>query len=162
MFQKVGIKTDRGLTLLEVLISFVLIASIAGLVLNFYVSQYRFTREVMVQAEWDYALLRAGQVVSSAVRVSEEVNWSGKQLRVTYRLDGKIYNDVYYLADKDHDGIQDLYREHLSVPNPVVSRLTSFNCIEIRKGLWKITLSSGEGEREVLWERTVHQKVDTD
>ncbi len=150
---------DLGLTLLEVLLSLVITGIIASIVLTFYISQYRLVNQVMTKTELNYSLLRAGQVLTSAVKIGEKVEWTGKVLRISYYQGEKAFLDTYYLADKDLDGISDLYREHLAVPNPVASGVTFFNCIELNKGFWEISLRAGEGVDEVYWERKVKQKL---
>ncbi|MGI6449527.1 MAG: prepilin-type N-terminal cleavage/methylation domain-containing protein [Desulfitobacteriia bacterium] len=151
---------ERGLTLLEVLLSLVLTGVIAGVVLMFYISHYRLAVQVRTESELEYSLVRAGQVLASAVRSGNRINWSKGILTISYRqVDEKVIEDQYYLADKDLNGIQDLYREHLNVPNPIASGLSAFTCTEIQKGLWKISLKAREGEKEICWERIVKQKV---
>lgn len=148
-----------GLTLLEVLLSLVITGVIAAVVLTFSSAHYRLASQVKAKSELDYALFRAGQVLTAAVSSGEKVKWTGKVLSVTSRQEGKIVVDTYYLADKDLDGIPDLYRERLGVPNPIASRLTAFTCTELKRGLWKISLRAGEKGTGVDWERIVRQRV---
>lgn len=152
------IKRDEGLTLLEVLLSIVMAGLVVCMVLNLYIQNYRLAEDLQVKTELDYALLRAGQVLTAAVEAGEKVEWTGSVLQVTDIQDNDTIVDLYYLADKDADGIVDLYREHLSVPNPVVSGLAELNCIEIDEKLWEITIRAERRGRECVWERTVRQK----
>lgn len=152
-------KSEIGITLLEVMLSLVITGIIVSIVLTIYISQYRLNLDVAEGSERDYSLLRAGQVIGTAIMTSEKVVWTGKELYVTYHQEGKVIKDSYYLADKDHDGINDLYREHLAVPNPVVSGLTVFNCLEVNKGLWLISISAVNHENKSTWERKVRQRI---
>jgi len=152
------IKRAEGLTLLEVLLSLVIAGIVVGMVLTLYMQNYRLAEDLMIKTEIDYALLRAGQVLTSAVQAGEKVEWTGDVLKVTDVQDDKTVVDLYYLADKDADGIVDLYREHLSVPNPVISGLLEFSCREINEKLWEIRIRAGQRGRESSWERTVRQK----
>ncbi|NLM22059.1 MAG: prepilin-type N-terminal cleavage/methylation domain-containing protein [Peptococcaceae bacterium] len=149
---------DKGLTLLEILLSLVILGIIAGIVLQFFVSQYRFVDNVAAGSELNYSLLRAGEVLTSTVNVSEKVVWRDNTLIVTYKMTQNKYTDSYYLADKDFDGKLDLYREHLGVPNPIASGMINFNCREVSPGLWAIKLEACYGEQNAEWERYVRQK----
>lgn len=144
--------------MLEVLLSIVITGVLVGTVLTLYIQNYRLAEDLMIKTEIDYALLRAGQVLTSAVQAGEEVEWTGNTLKVTDIRDDMTVVDLYYLADKDGDGIVDLYREHLSVPNPVISGLLEFSCREISEKLWEIRIRAGQRGKESCWERTVRQK----
>lgn len=150
---------DLGLTLMEVLLSLVITGIMVSVILTLYIKQYRLASQFMLKTELNYALLRAGQVLTSAVKAGEKVEWSGQVLRISYHQGDKRFVDTFYLADKDSNGIVDLYRVHQAVPNPVASGLTEFSCNEIQKGLWGINLRAGEGEKEISWERKVRQKI---
>lgn len=159
MYRKSNHEKDRGITLLEVLISLVITGVIVSVVLTFYISQYRLNGEVMVGAEWNYSLVRSGQVLASAIRSGEVVEWTDKGLQITYHSEGRVIKDIYYLADKDFDGTVDLYREHLAVPNPIASGLKAFSVTEIKKGLWLINLEATDGKNKASWVRKVRQMV---
>ncbi|HHV63646.1 MAG TPA: prepilin-type cleavage/methylation domain-containing protein [Peptococcaceae bacterium] len=162
MFRKREQVKDFGLTLLEVLLSLVLTGVIAGIVLLFFINHYQLANELKLKSEREYALLRAGQVLASAVQGAERITWNNGVLTVSYRQEEQMIEDKYYLADKDWNGILDLYREHLTVPNPVASGLNAFNCFELQKGLWRISLQAGEGKEAVYWERIIKQKISLD
>jgi len=155
-------KNDSGITLLEVLISLVIIGVIASAVLTFYLSQYRLNQNIISEMELDYSLARAGQVLATAIRCAEDIRWDGKRLEVTYCYNDEKITDIFYLADKDKNGIQDLYREHLAVPNPVASGLTVFDVKEIKRGLWQLCLEAEDGKNNRKWIRKVRQVVCSD
>ncbi|AFV01451.1 hypothetical protein UNSWDHB_2139 [Dehalobacter sp. UNSWDHB] len=148
-------QNDKGFTLLEVLVSLVITGIIAAMVFQLYISQYRMAKGLMADADLSFAAVRAGQVLTAAVSTAESVAWAGKVLRINCLEDGKIITDSYYLADKDFNGVLDLYREHLGVPIPVVSRICEFHCTGVREGLWQISLTAAQAERAVYWQRTV-------
>ncbi|NLI91855.1 MAG: type II secretion system protein [Peptococcaceae bacterium] len=152
-------KKDCGMTLLEVLLSLVITGIIVSIILPLYTNQYRLSKEIACKAETDFTLLRAGQVLTSAVQEGIHVEWKGEKLFVTFQQSGKTIVDSFYLADKDRDGILDLYREHLGVPNPVVSGLKGFNCSVISDKLWRISLLAVQEGKEVSWERKVRQRI---
>jgi hypothetical protein len=130
---------------------------VAG-VLSLTINQYRLSVETSARAEMNYSLLRAGQVLAAAVKTAEKVEWQASNLTVTYLTSEGLEKDQFYLADKDKDGQQDLYREHRNIPNPVATFLTEFNCEELKPGLWEIKLQAQIKEQELLWERRVRQK----
>jgi len=149
---------SKGLTLLEVLISLLITGVIVSVALNQTIVHYKLANNVQTDTEMNYSVLRAGQVLDLAVKTAETVKWNGSSLSVSYKLEGKQFSDTWYLADKDFDGQSDLYREHLSVPNPVVTGLTAFNCTEISRGFWKVSLQAGSRKKAIIWERKIRQK----
>ncbi|NLO98396.1 MAG: prepilin-type N-terminal cleavage/methylation domain-containing protein [Peptococcaceae bacterium] len=149
---------DRGLTLLEILLSLLILGVIAGIILHTFIGQYRLVRHVSLRSEINYSLLRAGVVLTSAVNLGQKVVWQNNALIVTYWKGRYKYTDSYYLADKNFDGKIDLYCEHLGVPNPVVTGLTGFYCQEVGPGLWKISLEADCGMQKARWERIIRQK----
>ncbi|NLP43688.1 MAG: prepilin-type N-terminal cleavage/methylation domain-containing protein [Peptococcaceae bacterium] len=152
-------KNASGMTLLEVLISLVIIGVIVSVIFTFYLSHYRLNQSIISEMELDYSLVRAGQVLAAAVRSAEDIYWDGKNLEVTYCYKGELITDSFYLADKDKNGIQDLYREHLAVPNPVASGLTFFEAKEIKRGLWQLSLGAEDSKKDLKWTRKVRQIV---
>jgi len=155
-------KNDFGVTLIEVLISLVIIGVIASVVLSFYLGQYRLNQNIISETELDYSLVRAGQVLAAAIRSAEGIRWDGKNLEITYCYNGEKITDIFYLADKDKNGIQDLYREHLTVPNPVASGLTVFKVKELKKGFWQISLEAEDSKKKRKGTRKVRQIVCSD
>lgn len=151
---------ERGFSLLEVLLCLVVSGVMAGLILKLYAEQYRLSSEVLVRAELRYSLLKAGQVLTKAVREGDSVEWvNDSVLVVRHRQSGQPVTDYFYLADKDFDGIIDLYRERLGVPNPVAGRLSAMSCCQVGNGLWEIRLSAVQGNTVVLWEKKVRQRL---
>jgi hypothetical protein len=152
-------RPEDGMTLLEVLLSLVMTGIIIGMVLTLYMNHYRLIKELMIESEMDYSLFRGGQVLAATVSAGQEVEWKDEILCVTRIQDEKPVVDLFYLADKDNNGVQDLYREHLSVPNPIASGLTDLKCVEIDKGLWEIRLEARLGDIKINWKRSVRQRL---
>lgn len=150
---------DHGITILEVLLSLVMIAMIVSLVLRLYLDQYRLTSEVMQKAEVRFSIFRAGQVLTSAVINAEKVEWlNGDTLLIQYGVEDQLIVDYFYLEDKNADGKLDLYRKHLHVSNPIATGLTEMKCIEVKKGLWEIHLRASQGNQEIQWVKKVRQR----
>lgn len=147
------------MTLLEVLLSLVIIGILIPMILSLYNNQYRLLRNISDKADLEYSVLRAGQVLTTAVKEGEEIQWQNNILQITHRQDTKIITDLYYIADKDGDLVYDLYRQRLNTPNPVVSGITELNCLEIEEGLWLINVKASKGESEVNWERIVRIRL---
>ncbi|MCM1566945.1 MAG: prepilin-type N-terminal cleavage/methylation domain-containing protein [Dehalobacter sp. 4CP] len=160
--KKTGRQNDKGFTLLEVLVSLVITGIVAAMVFQLYISQYRMAKGLMADADLSFAAVRAGQVLTAAISTAESVVWTGKVLRINYLENGKAMTDSYYLADKDFNGVPDLYREHLGVPTPVASRIYEFYCTGVKDGLWQISLVAEQAENAVTWQRTVRVRSSSD
>ena len=93
---------------------------------------------------------------------NEFAHLAGKKLLITYAQDETVLTDSYYLADKDNNGIFDLYCEHLGRINPVASNLIQMECRKKPEGLWEINLVAGEGDITLCWEKVLRQKKEHD
>lgn len=153
--------SGSGFTLWEVLLALALSGLLLSLSLRLINEQWRIGRELKAQLEVQYAVLVAGQEVSKAIQSAYSVEWvSPGTLRVSpWTETGSGTLDLYYLADKDRDGISDLYREHLNVPNPIVSHVTGFSCMEVEPGLWQISLQARLGTEQAVWQNKVRQRT---
>lgn len=156
---------EQGLTLLEVLAALMIfsIILITGLRLLDYFQAEK--NELKEYAELEYSLTVGGQAVTKAIRQSQKVEWlKGDMLRVkpAPAYPGQTVSDqerdLYYIGDKDKDGIPDIYCEHLSVANPIASRVSGFKCYEVEAGLWQIKLTGRWGEKNIEWETWVRQR----
>ncbi len=151
---------DKGITLLEVLLSLIITVIIVNMVLSLYLDQYRLISEVRQKAELRYAVFKAGQVLTSAITKAEELSWINGDTLVTKYLQGEyLITDYYYLDDKDADGNLDLYRKHFGVSNPIATGLTEISVLEERKGLWEIRLIASKGSQRSEWVKKVRQRI---
>lgn len=151
---------NKGITLLEVLLSLVITGIIVNMVLSLYLDQYRLISEVRQKAELRYTVFKAGQVLTSAITKAEKVSWINGDTLVTKYLQGDyLITDSYYLDDKDADGNSDLYRKHFGVSNPIVTGLTEISVLEERRGLWEIRLIASKGSQRSEWVKKVRQRI---
>jgi len=154
-------KLSWGFTLWEVLLALVLTGIVLSLTLRLISAEWRVSREVKNQLEVQYASLVAGQAVTSAIRSAQTVEWAAPAvLRILpWPESGTFTTDLYYVADKDRDGIADLYREHLNVPGPLASYITGFSCTEVEPGLWQVFIQAQIGTQQATWQGKVRQRT---
>ena len=153
-------RSEKGIAILEVLLSLVITAIIVSLVLRLYIDQYRLTSEVIQKAELRFAVFKAGQVLSSAITKAQKVEWiNGDTLRVEYAQGEQLIADSFYLDDKNFNEELVLYRKHFGVSNPIVNGLTEMDCIQVGKGLWEIHLKASRGSQESEWSKKVRQRI---
>lgn len=150
---------EAGFTLAEVLAALVIIGIILSFALPLFTDQWRITREVKDRMEAHYAVLNAGRTVSDAIRQAEKVEWDNSGVLRIFPLNQGTRADYYYIADKDWDGIKDLYIEHFGVPNPISSRIIAWNCTKGEAGLWTITLHAQAGQQTVTWTGAIRQRT---
>jgi len=150
-----------GFTLLEVVLALVIWGIMLSLGLRLITEQWRGAREIKERLEAQYAVMTAGKTVADAVRSAQSIQWvSPGVLKVLPWPDsGTLTTDLYYIADKDYDGVKDLYCEHLNVANPVASRITTWACREVEPGLWEIFLQATVGKEQVGWRGIVRQRT---
>lgn len=157
----IRIVKDEGFSLTEVLVSLVIIGIILGFSLRLFTDQWRLSQEVKNRMEAHFAVLNAGRTVLDDLRGAKEVIWDNNNNGTIYILSWRdgASQDKYYLADKDYDGIQDLYIEHKGVPNPVASHIISWSCTKGESGLWILTLQAQVGRQTVSWQGTTRQRT---
>lgn len=151
---------DEGLTLLEVLVALVISGIFLVTSLNLLTEQWRGSKELKQHLEIQYAVTTAGDKVVDAIRSAQKVEWSppGTLKVLPWPDSGNLTEDYYYIADKDYDGVKDLYCVHLNEPNPIASRITFWECQEVEPGLWKVYLEASISGQKVRWSTLVRQR----
>jgi prepilin-type N-terminal cleavage/methylation domain-containing protein len=149
-----------GFTLMEVLVSLLISCSILILGLRLLSDQWRESKEINARQEIQYALLIAGETISNAIRSAQMVQCTAPGVLKILPWPEAGYNqaDVFYIDDKDHDGITDLYREHLNVPNPVASWITDLTCTEVEPDLWQITFRAEMKQQQAVWVSLIRRR----
>ncbi len=152
---------DQGFTLLEVLLALLISCSLLVLSLRLLTDQWRGAKEIKDRQEIQYALLTAGETISAAIRSAQKVQSTkpGVLEVLPWPEAGYFKADLYYIADKDYDGIPDLYCEHLNVPNPVASRITALSCTEVEPGLWQVTVQARMNQQQATWQRLIRRRT---
>jgi prepilin-type N-terminal cleavage/methylation domain-containing protein len=156
-----GVTLVHGFTLMEVLVALLISCSILILSLRLLTDQWRRSQEMKAWQEIQYALLIAGETVSNAVRSAQTVECTvpGVLKILPWPVAGYTKADVFYIDDKDHDGITDLYCEHLNVPNPVASRITNLQCTEVEPDLWQITFQAKMNQQQAVWQSLIRRRT---
>lgn len=151
---------QSAFTLMEVLFALIISGIFLSLALRLLTTQWRSAIETKRQMELQYCVMVGGRTVVDAIRSAKRVEMNDGVLKVeAWDAKGVIYKDSYYIADKDYDGIKDLYCEHENVPNPVVSRINNFSCEEAEPGLWYVRLQAVWGKQKATWETAVHRRT---
>ncbi|MEA4900463.1 type II secretion system protein [Desulfitobacterium sp.] len=152
-------EAEHGFTLTEVLVTLVVIGIILSFSLRLFVDQWRVTQEVKDRMEAHFSVLNAGRTVLDDIRGAQTVEWDNKGTLSILPWGEGASADKYYIADKDYDGIKDLYIEHKGVPNPVASRMISWNCTKGEAGLWTVTFQAQVGRQTVNWKGSSRQRA---
>lgn len=153
-------KSEAGFTLTEVLVALLVTGILLAVSLRFFTEQWRVGQTLKDRNEAHYAVMNAGRTVLDAIREGKTVQWNSSTSVLTVLPRNQVTNpDQYSIGDKDYDGVKDLYRTHLGVPNPVVSGMLSWNCSKGEMGLWTITLKAKVGGQTVEWQGSVRQRT---
>ncbi|NMA69981.1 MAG: type II secretion system protein [Desulfitobacterium sp.] len=144
---------NEGFTLLEVIVALLIIGVFFGVILGLFTEQWRSHRVMKDKMEAHYAAMIAGRMVSDAIRGAEHVQWvlKGNKWILEITPSGENFTDEYYIEDKHRSGVKDFYREHLRTPNPYVTGIENWECIEGEAGLWTISVVAKAGEQEVSY-----------
>lgn len=160
-------KFGSGNTLLEVLAALAVFTLIVAAGSRLLPRVWQSAGALQERCELQYALVKGGQTVAKAIRAAQAVEWQEKTLSVLpgpvnkEQVIGKSAENRFYIADKDHNGEPDLYREHLGVPNPVATGIVALECDEVGPGLWHVLLVAGKDGVSLKWETFVRQRVKT-
>ncbi|MDD2234225.1 MAG: prepilin-type N-terminal cleavage/methylation domain-containing protein [Desulfitobacteriaceae bacterium] len=161
MLNDVGYFEEDGFTLMEVLVSLLISCSILILSLRLLSDQWWRSKEINARQEIQYALLIAGETISKAIRSAQTVQCPAPGVLEILPWPEAGYNqaDVFYIDDKDRDGITDLYCEHLNVPNPVASWITNLTCTEVEPDLWQITFQAEMNQQQAVWVSLIRRRT---
>lgn len=145
--------TNHGFTLLEVLAALLISGVFLGAILGLFTEQWRSQQVMKDKMEAHYAAMVAGRLVSDAIRGAEYVQWTYKGNKWVLEVTpwGESYTDEYYIEDKHRRGVKDFYREHKNTPNPFVTGIEDWECVEGEAGLWTISIVGKVGEQEVTY-----------
>lgn len=150
---------DSGFTLTEVILALLITGILLAVSLRFFSEQWRSGQALRERMEAHYAVMNAGRTVLDAIREAESVQWAPTGT-LTVSPGGQVsYSDQYYIADKDYDGVKDLYRFHKGAHNPVVSGIIDWTCSKGDSGLWTITLKGKIGSQTVEWQGFIRQRA---
>ncbi|MDR3289319.1 MAG: type II secretion system GspH family protein [Peptococcaceae bacterium] len=155
-------KRDKGFTLLEVLAALMISGILFSVAARILVQQWRQAGGLKDRLEINYSMCVAEKAVEDAIRSARSVQWAGNRLEIVPWKGANPGTDAYYLADKDGDGVKDIYCEHSGVPNPLASYLTEFSCMEVKSGFWRISLRADKGGQTAQWENLMRQRVRDD
>ncbi|MDA8441201.1 MAG: type II secretion system protein [Peptococcaceae bacterium] len=152
------VRREGGFSLVEVLAAI----AIFGLVLNLAAQTMLWHERTAVreyqQLETQQALRVAAMLLEREVRLAKAVaiDTSGV-LTVTTPNNKQV---KYYVADKDYNGIKDLYAETNGIPSPVASYIDTAQFIALRQNVWQINLKATDGEVSDAWKLIVQTRVD--
>jgi prepilin-type N-terminal cleavage/methylation domain-containing protein len=156
-----GLTLFHGFTLMEVLVALLISCSILILSLRLLTDQWQRSQETKAWQEIQYGLLIAGETVSNAIRSAQTVQCTapGVLKILPWPEAGFTQADLFYIDDKDHDGVTDLYCEHLNVPSPVASRITNLQCTEVEPDLWQITFQAKMNQQQAVWQSLIRRRT---
>lgn len=157
-------ESERGLTLLEVLLALLISGIFLVISMSLLTDQWRGTRTLKNHLEAHYSAMTAGKTVSDAIRMAKTVEWVNDSgvLRVLPMPDDanpvpKL--DSYYMDDADKDGIIDLYWKHLGTPQPLASYISKWKCTEVEPGLWEVFVQANMKGQIVTWRSVARQRA---
>lgn len=170
-WNRVGSSSERGLTLLEVLLALAISGIFLVTAMRFLTDQWRGARTLKNHSEAHYAVMTAGKTVSDAIRMAQTVEWVKDPgvLKVSPMSDDANplpSLDSYFVDDKDLDGTKDFYWKHLvilqpvaSFTQPVASYISRWECTEVEPGLWDVFLEASVDGQIVTWRSVIRQRA---
>ncbi|MGI6118967.1 MAG: prepilin-type N-terminal cleavage/methylation domain-containing protein [Desulfosporosinus sp.] len=161
-------ESEGGFTLLEVLLALLITGILLMTSMRLLTDQWRGARALKNQLEAHYSVLTAGKTVSDAIRMAQTAEWVNDAGKLKLKIlpmpadSNPIPTfDSYFLDDKDGDGTQDLYWEHLKVPQPLASYIVQWQCTEVEPGLWEVFLEASVNGQRAVWHGTVLRRTYT-
>jgi len=156
--------SERGLTLLEVLLALLISGIFLMIGMRFFTDQWRGARTLKNHLEAHYAVRTAGRTVSDAIRMAKTVEWVEdtavlKVLPMPDEANLIPTLDSYFIDDLDRDGTKDLYWKHLLVSQPLASYIIRWKCVEVEPGLWDVLLDARLEGQSVTWRGVVRRRT---
>jgi len=151
--------SDSGFTLTEVILALLITGILLSVSIRFFTEQWRSGQALKERMEAHYAVMNAGRTVLDAIREAESVQWNSAGILTVSPGGQATYSDQYYIADKDYDGVKDLYRFHKGAHNPVVSGIIDWTCSKGESGLWTVTLKGKIGNQALEWQGFIRQRA---
>ncbi len=156
--------SERGFTLLEVLVALLISGILLMTALQFFTDQWRGASALKNHLEAHYAVMTAGNTVSNVIQRAKTVEWvndSGMLKVIPMPEDGNPIPtlDSYFIGDLDLDGTKDLYWQHLGISEPLASFIVRWECAEVEPGLWEVFLQANVNGQSATWQSVIRQRV---
>lgn len=152
-----GIRKEKGFTLIEVLAALLIMGLVVGTAAQTLTWQAKIAAQGNREIETHHASRTAMSFMEREVRQARVVTLHKPGVLKIIRHNNQMV--YFYVADKDGNGIKDLYLETDGVPNPVVSFVEEVSFVEKSRGEWEISVTARQDGVENSWTVTVKQRA---
>lgn len=150
-------RDEAGFTLIEVLAALAIMGIVVTLAVDALGWQTKLTKQYQARIETQQALRASMLVVEKEIRQAKSLNLLNQGEISIVRSNNQVVK--FYVADKDFNGIKDLYMETDSIPNPVASNIEELAFNDKGLGKWEIHMVARQGGVEQKWVLTIRQRV---
>ncbi len=149
---------EKGFTLIEVLAALVLMGLVVSIAAQTLTLQTRIFARGNSQIETQQSARAAAGLLDREIRQAKTVALTGPGiLKVTRSNNQSVY---FYVADKDYNGVKDLYQETDGVPNPVASYVEQVDFADMGAGRWDVVITARQNGVENQWKLTIKRRAD--
>ena len=150
-------KEESGFTLVEVLSALVIMCLVVSVALQLLAWQAIVTSRAQANIETDQGLRIASMVIEKEIRLAKSTSLASEGNLLVVRTNNQRVK--LYVADKDYNGILDLYQETDGVPTPVASCVEKVDYVEAGPGRWDVSMIARQKGVENRCMFTVNQRV---
>jgi prepilin-type N-terminal cleavage/methylation domain-containing protein len=137
---------QAGFTLVEVLAALVIMGMALSLAGNTLIWQLKLSKKGSEKIETQQALKTAMLYIEREIRTAKSVSLQSQGSIKIIRNTGQTL--MFYVDDKDNNGMQDIYQQIDGTPTPLVSYVIEVRFAEQSPGCWEIFLKAKQGEGE--------------
>lgn len=147
---------ERGFTLIEMLSALVIMGIVFSMAVQVMSTQSRVYAGDVRRVETEQAARTAMNFIEREIRQAKAVT----SLQPGVLLITRNNNDQikFFVADKDYNGIKDLYLQKNGTSNPVVSYIEDVSFHEQQRGTWQVVVSARQGEVVDKWQLIIRQR----
>ena len=151
-------QSAKGFTLIEVLAALVIMGLVISTAAQTLTLQTKIAARGSSQIETQQAARAAATLLDREIRQAKTVVLAGPGvLKVTRSNNQAVY---FYVADKDYNGVKDLYQETDGIPNPVSSYVEQVDFADMGSGRWGVTITARQNGVENQWKLEIKQRAD--
>ncbi|HEX3014936.1 MAG TPA: prepilin-type N-terminal cleavage/methylation domain-containing protein [Desulfobacteria bacterium] len=149
---------QKGFTLVEVLAAMTIMLIVVGSAVQMLGWQTRLMTQTRRQVDTLQSVRAAGTLIEREIRAAKSVSAPNPgTLQIVQNDDEIVY---FYVADKDYNGVKDVYRETKNVPAPIASFIDNVNFSQVSAGEWEVTIFANENGVENTWQMIVAKRAE--
>ena len=151
-------QSEKGFSLIEVLAALVIMGLVISVAAQTLTLQTKTAARGRSRIETQQAARTAATLLDREIRQAKTLSLAGPGvLKVTRSNNQTVF---FYVADKDYNGVKDLYQETDGIANPAASYVEQLDFVDMGSGRWDVMITARQNGVENQWKLAVKQRAD--